>query len=294
MNKLIVLISFVLNMNLLAEDIKLKQFPDDSKVYRPGVDSGFDIYKTKSLFNSNKVVLTFDDGPHVTNTPKVLDLLKEYNYKATFFILTENVNEKTLPIIERMIREGHVIASHHHNHKNNNSKNKDDYSKELLETVLKIKQLNDLYGARNELYYIFPYGEYGSGKLDYHHFNIMKDVSNSLFGENCINFAFWDIDSLDWLQPMSETDIVSNIMAHLKGGRAYDMKKSKITGKYKKEGYTISRPIGGGVVLMHDIHEKSVRALAKLLPVLARSEFSVVALNEVNEFKYQDKSCTLK
>lgn len=293
MKKLILMATLLSTFTIKAE-LQIKQFPDDGRDYRPGTDSGFEVYRTKSMLKTKKVVLTFDDGPHAVNTPKTLDVLKKYGAKATFFVLTENVNDKTMPIIKRIIQEGHTLASHHHDHQNNNGKSEAQYRAELEKTVTMIAELNEKFGGSNELYYRFPYGEYGSGKLDYHHFNVMKEVSDKIFQENCINFAFWDIDSLDWLAPMSEKDIVSNVMAHLDGGKAYNMKKGRFSGKYKKDAYEITRPYGGGVVLMHDIHEKSVMALEQLLPKLLDAGYSIVPIKEIQEFRFGDKSCQLK
>lgn len=293
MKKLILMATVFAILTTKAE-LQIKQFPDDGRDYRPGADSGFEVYRTKSMLKTKKVVLTFDDGPHAVNTPKTLDVLKKYGAKATFFVLTENVNEKTMPIIKRIIQEGHTLASHHHDHQNNNGKSEAQYKAELEKTVTMIAELNEKFGGSNELYYRFPYGEYGSGKLDYHHFNVMKEVSDKIFQENCINFAFWDIDSLDWLAPMSEKDIVSNVMAHLDGGKAYNMKKGRFSGKYKKDAYEITRPYGGGVVLMHDIHEKSVMALEQLLPKLLDAGYAIVPIKEIQEFRFADKTCQLK
>lgn len=293
MKKLILMATVFATLTTKAE-LQIKQFPDDGRDYRPGADSGFEVYRTKSMLKTKKVVLTFDDGPHAVNTPKTLDVLKKYGAKATFFVLTENVNEKTMPIIKRIIQEGHTLASHHHDHQNNNGKSEAQYKTELEKTVTMIAELNEKFGGSNELYYRFPYGEYGSGKLDYHHFNVMKEVSDKIFQENCINFAFWDIDSLDWLAPMSEKDIVSNVMAHLDGGKAYNMKKGRFSGKYKKDAYEITRPYGGGVVLMHDIHEKSVMALEQLLPKLLDAGYAIVPIKEIQEFRFADKTCQLK
>ena len=63
---------------------EIKQFPEDNLVYRPRVDIGFSQYRAPSLWGTKKVVLTFDDGPHITNTPKVLDILARYGVTATF------------------------------------------------------------------------------------------------------------------------------------------------------------------------------------------------------------------
>jgi len=60
--------------------------------------------------------LTFDDGPHPTFTPKVLTLLKSHHLKATFFVVGQNINRLTYPLIVRMLHEGHQVGSHSYNH----------------------------------------------------------------------------------------------------------------------------------------------------------------------------------
>ncbi|MBC8035563.1 MAG: polysaccharide deacetylase family protein [Chitinophagaceae bacterium] len=64
-----------------------------------------------------KLYLTFDDGPHPSITPFVLDELKKYNAKATFFCIGKNV-EKHPEIYKRMIMEGHTAGNHTYDHVN--------------------------------------------------------------------------------------------------------------------------------------------------------------------------------
>jgi peptidoglycan/xylan/chitin deacetylase (PgdA/CDA1 family) len=215
--------------------------------------------------------------------------------KATFFILTEKINSKTKPLLKRMVLEGHTIASHHEDHENNNTKSLELYRAELTKSIKTIAQiLEEVNAPHREIYYRFPYGAYGGKGLSYHHFNVMKEVSQELFGDNCINFAFWDIDSLDWLAPMSQSDVISNIMANIIGGKAYDMKKNWLTGKLTKKSYILNHPEGGGVVLMHDIHARSVETLVPLLEKLKNEGVEVKPLNEVEEYSYHGKECRLK
>ena len=61
--------------------------------------------------------LTFDDGPHPTATPFVLDQLKHYNAKATFFCIGKNVVEYP-DIYQRILEEGHRVGNHTFNHLN--------------------------------------------------------------------------------------------------------------------------------------------------------------------------------
>ncbi len=283
----------IIGSQVLASD--QKQFPEDGKVYIPGVDSGFAQYEAKSLFQTKTVALTFDDGPDINQTPRLLDILKKYNVKATFFILTEKLNNKTKPIVKRIIEEGHIIASHHHDHENNNAKTEDSYREGLKKSVKVIAQLlEELKAPNKEIYYRFPYGAYGSKSTAYHHFNIMKEVSQELFGDNCINFVFWDIDSLDWLKPMNQSDVESNIMANLIGGTAYNLKKKFFSGKLTKTPYNIIHPMGGGIILMHDIHSRSVDTVGPLLERFRAEGIQVKPLNEIEEYSFKGKECRLK
>ncbi len=59
--------------------------------------------------------LTFDDGPHPEITPWVLDALKQYNAKATFFCVGENVKRNPV-IYQRILMEGHSTGNHTHSH----------------------------------------------------------------------------------------------------------------------------------------------------------------------------------
>ncbi|MCQ2203372.1 MAG: polysaccharide deacetylase family protein [Bacteroidales bacterium] len=61
------------------------------------------------------IMLTFDDGPHPVNTPKVLDVLKKHNIKATFFCIASEA-EKYPDIVKRIVDEGHTIGQHTYYH----------------------------------------------------------------------------------------------------------------------------------------------------------------------------------
>ena len=65
----------------------------------------------------NAVALTFDDGPNKDFTPKVLELLKKYNAKASFFCVGKNVNEHP-DILNEIAKNGHLIGNHSFSHKN--------------------------------------------------------------------------------------------------------------------------------------------------------------------------------
>ena len=63
--------------------------------------------------NSDKMIcyLTFDDGPYAANTTMILDALKKYNAKATFFVIHKDTEENR-KVLKRMAEEGHTIGVH--------------------------------------------------------------------------------------------------------------------------------------------------------------------------------------
>lgn len=67
--------------------------------------------------NDNKIFLTFDDGPIPHVTEWILDVLSEYDAKATFFCVGENI-KKHPHIYQRILTEGHATGCHTYNHLN--------------------------------------------------------------------------------------------------------------------------------------------------------------------------------
>lgn len=104
------------------------------------------ISKISNLTNGSEKVafLTFDDGPNASVTPKVLDILKDENVSASFFVIGKNVDN--LPeIVKRAYEEGHFIANHGYDH--NNSvlyKNNESFINEIKKTDLAIGNAIDV------------------------------------------------------------------------------------------------------------------------------------------------------
>ena len=58
------------------------------------------------------VYLTYDDGPNPAATPQLLDVLRDHDARATFFLIDAHVTEETATIVRRMFNEGHAVALH--------------------------------------------------------------------------------------------------------------------------------------------------------------------------------------
>ena len=113
---------------------------------------------TYARASTDKVVyLTFDDGPCDRVTPKILDILKEENVKATFFIVG-NAAENRKYILEREFSEGHTIAVHSYTHRYSQI-----YSSEqnLIDDIDRCNEvIKSVTGSYSSLYR-FPGGSYG-------------------------------------------------------------------------------------------------------------------------------------
>lgn len=82
--------------------------------------------------------LTFDDGPTLKATPKILDILKEEDVVATFFVVGKHVKENP-ELVKRAYDEGHFIANHGYNHNNSKLyKNDDSFINEIKNTDIEI------------------------------------------------------------------------------------------------------------------------------------------------------------
>eukprot|EP01038_Epipyxis_sp_PR26KG_P019847 gene19847-28098_t len=76
--------------------------------------------------SENKVYLTFDDGPTPEITQWTLNQLKNYNSKATFFCIGDNIR-KYPDVFKEVVKEGHSIGNHTFNHLNGWKTNTQDY-----------------------------------------------------------------------------------------------------------------------------------------------------------------------
>ncbi len=103
------------------------------------------------------VYLTFDDGPSNKVTPKILDVLKKENVKATFFIIG-NQAETRKNIIKREFDEGHTVAVHSYTHRYG-----EIYAspKSLLEDIDKCNELIKSVTGEYSKIYRFPGGSFG-------------------------------------------------------------------------------------------------------------------------------------
>ncbi len=131
--------------------------------------------------SSPLLALTFDDGPHGSLTPRLLDLLAERNVKATFYVIGRNV-EAHPDIARRIVAEGHEIANHTWSHPALSGLSAERIAEELrrthevvLETTgTRMTNLRPPYGAFNDR------------------------VRQVAFDGHGYDTIMWSVDPLDW------------------------------------------------------------------------------------------------
>lgn len=123
------------------------------------------------------VALTFDDGPHPTNTPRLLNILEEKGVKATFFILGERADEYP-NIVKQTHAKGHEVENHSYSHPDLAGASLAVLDREVERT----NKIIDSLTGRRPLYFRPPYGSYN------------KQVSSNITNQ----IALWSVDTLDW------------------------------------------------------------------------------------------------
>ncbi|MGR6342060.1 polysaccharide deacetylase family protein [Priestia megaterium] len=145
----------------------------------------------------SKVAFTFDDGPNPIYTPILLDLLKENNVKATFFVVGTKV-EKYPELIQRMHNEGHLIGIHNYLHHSNWFMSPWKVRKGLEETAKVIEAITGV----TPIYYRPPWGM----------LNLFDFVRKGTY-----KIILWSIMAEDW-RTSGGSEKIKHRLAKIKGG----------------------------------------------------------------------------
>ncbi|MCI6627182.1 MAG: polysaccharide deacetylase family protein [Tenericutes bacterium] len=211
-------------------DYKITYIVEDSSGNKTMVTRNVKILDKKK--NIGTIYLTFDDGPS-NNTSKILDILKQEDIKATFFLV--NFNSSYNPVVKRIYDEGHSIGIHSytHNYKLIYS-SVSAYFDDLNKMNDKIKTIT---GSDTKLLR-FPGGS--SNTISSFNKGIMttlvKEVTNAGY-----HYFDWNVDSSDAWSARNSNDVYNNVINNLKKGT--------------------------NIVLMHDLssNEKTVNVLEKII-----------------------------
>lgn len=188
------------------------------------------------------VLMTFDDGPHPTHTPAILDILKEQGVHAIFFEIGRNLGEvrngvatpgQNQAIVARLLREGHAVGNHTFTHPVLPKLDDVDVAREIADTQALIDVIVPEGNGRTGAFRP-PYGARND--------RVLADID-----EHHLRSVIWNVDSEDWADPVPES------VAH------------RVIQEIEKQ--------GRGIVLMHDIHAVTVEALPIVIAELKKRGF---------------------
>ncbi len=155
--------------------------------------------KEPSLF------LTFDDGPIPEVTPKVLQILKEFDVKATFFCVGDNI-KKHPDVFAQLVESGHRIGNHTFNHINGWHYPLDAYIENVMkcEKAILEKSNLDVY-AKNDKLFRPPYGRISMTQL--------KALKNENY-----QVVLWDVLSGDFDPRVTKEECWKNVLKYTRNG----------------------------------------------------------------------------
>jgi peptidoglycan/xylan/chitin deacetylase (PgdA/CDA1 family) len=192
------------------------------------------------------VVLTFDDGPHKAYTEEVVAILKRYDVPGVFFEVGRNLGTvqadgtvKLGPmagISRKLMEQGYAVGNHSLTHAQLSRTSGDALREQVLATDTLLKGVDN----RRAPLFRFPYGARNAEGLQ-------------LLNEAGLKSIMWNIDSMDWADPVPES-IVQRVVDQVH-------KEQK------------------GIILFHDIHDRAVKALPQILDRLIADGYQFAGWN---------------
>ena len=183
-----------------------------------------------------QVALTFDDGPHPTHTPMLLDILARYRVRATFYVIGSLVRRYP-EIVHRMVAEGHEIGNHTWRHPTLSQLGDGNVLNEIDRTQQVVWETVGAVPATMRP----PYGAFTPRQ------------SRMLHDQRNLPTVIWSVDPQDWRRPGS--NVVADRMVR---GAA-----------------------PGAIILAHDIHGPTVRAVPAAIEGIAARGLGFTTLSNL-------------
>ncbi len=157
------------------------------------------ITRGPSRRGEQRVALTFDDGPNGVWTPQMLDILKEHEAHATFFVLGAAAKH-CQQLLARIVAEGHELGLHSYGHGKMARRARASVLADLDRAEAAVRP-----AVQGKLrWYRPPYGDVSTGLL-------------KILAERGYSVALWSVDPRDWLRPGSQV-VYDRVMRQLKDG----------------------------------------------------------------------------
>ncbi|WP_409340881.1 polysaccharide deacetylase family protein [Paenibacillus sp. MBLB4367] len=195
--------------------------------------------------NVKPIALTFDDGPDTKYTPQILDILKEHQVKATFFLVGKQI-ELHPDIVKRIVNEGHAIGNHSWGHRQLNKLTTEEIKQDLDKTDQLLKSIL----GEAPVMFRAPYGAVSKTLID--------EVKSS--GREMVN---WSVDTRDWAG-VSPDEMMETVRKQMKPG-----------------GIVLMHSFGG----KNGSLDNTVKLLPKLIGELQEGGYSLVTVPELHPSK---------
>lgn len=190
------------------------------------------------------VALTFDDGPHGQYTEEIVAILKQYDVPGAFFEVGRNLGtvdaqghavlNKGAAISRKLIEEGYAVGNHSYSHAQLSKETGDTLKAEINNTDVLLRAVD----AKRTPIFRFPYGARSAEGME-------------LLNSAHLRSIMWNIDSLDWADPVPKS-IADRVLRGI-----------------EKE--------HRGIILFHDIHDRAVKALPAILDRLVADGYRFAA-----------------
>ncbi|MBK5246018.1 MAG: polysaccharide deacetylase family protein [Peptostreptococcaceae bacterium] len=195
-----------------------------------------------STSEAKQIALTFDSGWEYDKTLQLLDVLDQYQVKATFFLRGGWVEDHS-ELAREIASRGHLIENHSQAHAHMNAMTEDEVSADIMESTNIMK---DTIGYTPTMFR-FPYGEYNNRLLN-------------VLGEHGYQYAImWTIDSHDWAETMNGVNVTEQYIIDRVLNKASD----------------------NGIVLMHVGGSQTANALPEIITGLRDAGYELVRMDEL-------------
>jgi peptidoglycan-N-acetylglucosamine deacetylase len=199
----------------------------------------------------HRIALTFDDGPDPVTTPAILDVLRDYHVKATFFVIGARA-EQHPELIERIVGEGHALGNHTYYHRDLAKLGPESMQRELQDTQAVIDRALGRH-SRTTLFRPPCGAPYNT---DINELPAFQEAMR----EQQMYPVMWTIDPRDWALEDQPESIVANLSQ--------------------------STPEAGGVVLLHDTQPQTAEALPEILDRYGAAGFGFTGVRDLLADKY--------
>ncbi len=206
---------------------------DSPSNFVPDIENRISKYDTSNR-PGTQVALTFDDGPVEGTTPKLLDILRQHQVPATFFVLGKNAI-KNPELMKRIRDDGHEIGNHTWDHS----------TAWYLKADEQIGRSNQAIGETGSLPRFFrpPYGAMG---------NSNKWLAGKIASKWSMETIYWSVDPQEFRKSASDDEVIRDVVSNIHDG---------------------------AVVLMHDIHLRTIRTVPEIIHNLKRQKVEFLTLS---------------